>query len=97
VNKKMNFNDLGISNKYTQILKKRMDITEPTDVQKKAIPLGLDGEHIMAQSKTGTGKTLAFLLPIIEQLKYVKNEALIIAPTRELAKQTNRVIEDLRD
>ena len=51
----------------------------------------------MAQAKTGSGKTLAFVLPIIERLKYINNEVLILAPTRELAKQTNRVIKDLGD
>jgi ATP-dependent RNA helicase DeaD len=51
----------------------------------------------MAQAKTGSGKTLAFVLPIIERLNYVNNEALILAPTRELAKQINSVIKDLRD
>ncbi|MFO8018962.1 MAG: DEAD/DEAH box helicase [Promethearchaeia archaeon] len=93
----MNFDDLGISNKYTQILKEQMEITEPTEVQEEAIPPVLKGKHVMAQSKTGTGKTLAFLLPIIEQLKFVNNEVLIIAPTRELAKQTNRVVQELKD
>lgn len=49
----------------------------------------------MAQAKTGSGKTLAFVLPIIERLKYLNNEALILAPTRELAKQIFDVIKDL--
>ena len=51
----------------------------------------------MAQAKTGSGKTLAFVLPLIERLKYVNNEALILAPTRELAKQINSVIKELGD
>jgi len=74
-----------------------MDITKPTPVQEKAIPLILEGRNIMAQARTGSGKTLAFLLPIIEQLKFIKNECLILAPTRELAKQVNRVVESLGD
>ena len=49
----------------------------------------------MAQAKTGSGKTLAFVLPIIERLKYLNNEVLILAPTRELAIQINSVIKDL--
>ncbi|MFX1377022.1 MAG: DEAD/DEAH box helicase [Promethearchaeota archaeon] len=72
-----------------------MNIIIPTPVQKKAIPLILKGQNIMAQAKTGSGKTLAFVLPIIERLKYKNNEALILAPTRELAKQINSVIKDL--
>ncbi len=90
----MNFEDLGISEENSIALKKQ-NIVYPTPVQKKAIPLIIEGRHLMTQSKTGSGKTLAFILPIIEQLKYVNNEALILAPTRELAKQTNRVIKEL--
>ena len=90
----MNFEDLGISEGMTNALKKN-NIFNPTPVQKTAIPLIIKGQHIMAQSKTGTGKTLAFILPIIEQLKFITNEALILVPTRELAKQINSVIKDL--
>ena len=90
----MNFEDLGIDQKNIIALK-RNNIIFPTPVQKKAIPLIIEGHHLMTQSKTGTGKTLAFILPIIEQLKYINNEALILVPTRELAKQINSVIKDL--
>ncbi|MFX1309896.1 MAG: DEAD/DEAH box helicase [Promethearchaeota archaeon] len=90
----MSFEDLGI-NKKNIIALKRNNIIYPTPVQKKAIPLIIEGHHLMTQSKTGTGKTLAFILPIVEQLKYINNEALILVPTRELAKQINSVIKDL--
>ncbi|MFX1393906.1 MAG: DEAD/DEAH box helicase [Promethearchaeota archaeon] len=93
----MNFEDLGISTKKVSALKNYMNITAPTPVQKKAVPLILQGHNIMAQSKTGTGKTLAFIVPIIEKLTFKDLEALIIVPTRELAKQVNQVIYDLRD
>ncbi|MFW9866316.1 MAG: DEAD/DEAH box helicase [Candidatus Thorarchaeota archaeon] len=92
----MNFEDLGINNKNVNALRK-LNIFSPTPVQKQAIPLILKGQNIMAQAKTGSGKTLAFVLPILEQLKYVNNEALILAPTRELAKQIFDVIVDLGD
>jgi ATP-dependent RNA helicase DeaD len=72
-----------------------LNILSPTPVQKQAIPLILKGQNIMAQAKTGSGKTLAFVLPIIERLEYINNEALILAPTRELARQTYDVIRDL--
>jgi len=90
----LNFKDLGISANGVEALKK-MEIVKPTPVQVKAIPTILKGQHVMAQSKTGTGKTLAFVLPIIERLKYQNNEALILLPTRELAKQVNGVIRDI--
>ncbi len=92
----MSFKTLGVSVKSVDALK-NLNITSPTPVQQKAIPLILEGQNIMAQAKTGTGKTLAFVLPIIEKLKFLKNEALILLPTRELAKQVNQVIEDLGD
>ena len=90
----MNFEDLGINEKNIIALK-RNNIIYPTPVQKEAIPLIIEGHHLMTQSKTGTGKTLAFILPIVEQLKYINNEALVLVPTRELAKQINSVIKDL--
>lgn len=90
----MNFKDLGISVENINALN-NMNIVSPTPVQAKAIPLILKNQHIMAQAKTGSGKTLAFVIPIIEQLTYKNNEALIIVPTRELAKQINQVIVDL--
>jgi len=90
----LNFKDLGITEKNINALK-RLNILNPTPVQKTAIPLIMEGQHIMAQSRTGSGKTLAFILPIIEQLKYFNNEALILVPTRELAKQIHGVIKDL--
>ena len=74
-----------------------MNIQSPTPVQKKAIPLILKGQNIMAQAKTGSGKTLAFILPIIEHLEFINNEALILVPTRELARQIEEVISDLKN
>ena len=93
----MNFEDLGISVKNVSALNNSMNISTPTPVQVKAIPLILNNRHIMAQAKTGSGKTLAFILPIIEKLSSKNNEALVIVPTRELAKQINQVIVDLRN
>lgn len=91
----LNFKDLGIKRIETINALKKLNISDPTPVQEKAIPLILKGHNIMAQAKTGTGKTLAFVLPIIERLSFQSNEALILLPTRELAKQVNSVIEDL--
>lgn len=93
----LSFEKLGVSAKYSSALQENMDIVTPTSVQEEAIPLILEGQNIMAQSKTGTGKTLAFVLPIIEQLKFLKNEALILLPTRELAKQVEEVIRGIGD
>ena len=92
----MNFTELGINEHNANALK-RVNINKPTPVQLKAIPLILKGQNIMAQARTGSGKTLAFILPIIEKLKFTRNEALILVPTRELANQIYEVVRDLGD
>ena len=67
---------------------KRLGIAIPTPIQEKAIPEGLKGHDILASAQTGTGKTIAYLLPLITNLmKDEKSKALILAPTRELAAQ----------
>ncbi len=65
-----------------------MNFTEPTDIQKKSIPLAMLGKDVIGQSMTGSGKTLAFGAPILHKLEHGKGiQALIITPTRELADQ----------
>ena len=64
--------------------------TEPSPVQKDAIPLVLEGHDIVAQAQTGTGKTAAFGLPIMSMMKADGSvEGLVIVPTRELAMQVS--------
>jgi len=64
--------------------------TKPTPIQRKAIPPLFEGKDVMARAETGTGKTLAFILPIIEKVdsQRVSPQALILSPPRELAQQT---------
>ena len=65
-------------------------ITEPTEVQKKIIPLISEGKNIMFQSETGTGKTFAYLLPLLSRLNSTENRMarlMIASPTYELASQ----------
>ena len=84
----MNFKDLGISEPLIQVLKKS-GITTPTSIQEECIPLIKDYKDVIAQAQTGTGKTLAFLLPLFENISpdVCATQALIITPTRELALQ----------
>jgi ATP-dependent RNA helicase DeaD len=96
VNLELNFEDLGISDKNSKKLMANMNIRRPTPVQKKTIPSILAGRNVMTQSKTGTGKTLAFVLPILDELKGKNNESLILLPTRELAKQVHSVINEIK-
>jgi len=66
----------------------RLRFTVPTPIQAKAIPPGLEGEDILASAQTGTGKTIAYLLPLLTHLlNSSRTSALILAPTRELAAQ----------
>lgn len=84
----MNFKDLGISNDIDNILKK-LGIKAPTPIQQDSIAHILNSEDVIAEAQTGTGKTLAFLLPIFEKISTNDKgiQALIISPTRELAIQ----------
>ncbi|SVD82056.1 uncharacterized protein METZ01_LOCUS434910, partial [marine metagenome] len=68
--------------------------TTPTEIQENAIPVALKGQDVLAIAPTGTGKTLAFLLPIFEKLTKEESgqiKALILVPTRELAEQIYQV------
>ena len=83
-----NFQEIGINSELEKILKKN-GIIKPTPIQEQAIPELLKGRDVIAQAYTGTGKTFAFLLPIMERIDTNKSyiQALIITPTRELAIQ----------
>jgi ATP-dependent RNA helicase RhlE len=77
---------------------KAQGFTSPTPIQAKAIPVVLDKKDVLGIAQTGTGKTAAFVLPILERLiatKSNKIRAVIIAPTRELAVQIDQVIREL--
>ena len=84
----ISFDGLGIAPKILEILD-RMRFTHPTPIQYKAIPIGIEGKDVIGVAQTGTGKTLAFAIPIIQHLSQRKGRALILAPTRELALQIN--------
>ncbi len=72
--------------------------TVPTPIQQQAIPVVLEGRDVLGLAQTGTGKTAAFVLPILQRLTrgpLRQTRALIVAPTRELAEQINQTIIDL--
>ena len=85
----------GLQQKLAQL-----HFTTPTPVQASAIPPALEGKDVLATAQTGTGKTLAFLIPVIEKMRaQEKNRqiaTLILVPTRELAMQVHEVYESLR-
>ncbi|MYL72751.1 DEAD/DEAH box helicase [Halobacillus litoralis] len=92
------FEKLGISKELTEKLK-RQGIASPTPVQERAIPPLMDGKDIIAQAQTGTGKTFAFVLPILEKIDPSSEavQAVIITPTRELALQITHEVNKLKN
>ncbi|MCQ2502245.1 MAG: DEAD/DEAH box helicase [Saccharofermentans sp.] len=96
MNEEITFADLDLSPEVMDALKK-MGVKRPTTIQQKAIPLMMDNISVIAKAPTGTGKTFAFGIPILEYInldaKFV--QALILCPTRELALQITTEIKGL--
>ena len=81
------FNQLNLSSDSLKILK-GLKFENPTPIQEKVIPVALQGNDVMGTAQTGSGKTLSYILPIVEKLrKNVNDKFLILAPTRELSEQ----------
>jgi ATP-dependent RNA helicase DeaD len=90
------FLSLGVSESVVNKLKS-FGVAKPTPIQEKAIPFVMDGKDVIAQAQTGTGKTFAFILPILEKIDphATHVQALIVTPTRELALQITEEFEKL--
>ena len=88
------FYGLGIAPKILEALD-RMRFTVPTPIQHKAIPPAIKGTDVIGVAQTGTGKTLAFAIPIIQRLAQAKGRCLILVPTRELALQVDETFKKL--
>lgn len=88
------FNTLGIVQEMLEVLK-HLHFTTPTPIQHQCIPAALEGKDIVGIAQTGTGKTLAFGIPMIQLLGQNKGQGLILLPTRELALQVNEVLQTL--
>ena len=95
----MTFDDFFLDDRLLQALEK-LDFKTPTAIQEAAIPVILEGKDILAGAATGTGKTAAFVLPLLQQLIDEPNRSqqakiLMMAPTRELAFQIQHVVKQL--
>jgi len=90
------FRELPISERTLKSIEK-MGFKTPTEVQEKAIPVIMEGKDLIAQAQTGTGKTAAFGIPIVEKVdtRKKKIQALVLVPTRELAIQVTKEIKDI--
>jgi len=84
----LSFDNLGLHQQSLQVVD-GLGYKEPTPIQQSAIPILLNGQNVLGQAQTGTGKTAAFVLPMLQQIEAGsgKVQALILAPTRELAMQ----------
>lgn len=92
----MSFYKLGVKGDLVYVLEQHQ-ITSPTPIQAMSIPLALKGNDLLAEAQTGTGKTLAFLLPMFQMMDETLDvvQGMIITPTRELAIQISKVAKML--
>ncbi|MDP2943977.1 MAG: DEAD/DEAH box helicase [bacterium] len=88
------FSDLGVSASILEILKK-LNLNTPTPIQRKTIPIAIAGQDLIGIAQTGTGKTYAFGIPMLQRLGASKGQGLVIAPTRELALQIEESLKKL--
>ncbi|HOW87659.1 MAG TPA: DEAD/DEAH box helicase [Candidatus Omnitrophota bacterium] len=88
------FYGLGIAPHLLETLQK-MKFHTPTPIQQKAIPLAVEGQDVIGIAQTGTGKTLAFGIPMIQRLAQKKGRGLVLVPTRELAYQVHQSIHKI--
>ncbi len=86
------FYGLGIAPKLLEILDKKK-FTVPTPIQHEAIPIGISGKDMIGIAQTGTGKTLAFGIPMIQRLATGNHQGVVLVPTRELALQVDEQIQ----
>lgn len=86
--KNKRFNDFAVNTTMLKVIEK-LDFSKPTEIQSRAIPHILQGKSLIGKSQTGSGKTHAYLLPLLNQLNTGSNEVQIVItlPTRELARQ----------
>ena len=88
------FNGLGIADNIMKSLV-RSKFTTPTPIQHKCIPIGIEGKDLIGIAQTGTGKTLAFGIPMIQRLARYKGLGLVLLPTRELAIQVEEALQKI--
>jgi superfamily II DNA/RNA helicase len=99
------FDSIGLKNTVCDAIQS-MDITEPTAIQKATIPSILDYKNVICSAETGSGKTIAYLAPIIQLIREFKEQkleqtsghlpkGLVVVPSRELAEQVGRVAQHL--
>lgn len=93
----ISFDNFGLNKQLLNALNQE-GMEKPTEIQQKAIPIILEGHDVLGIAQTGTGKTAAYLLPLLMQIKYAQGvlpRCLILAPTRELVLQIDNAVKKL--
>ncbi len=90
----LSFYQLGLSPNMLKVLD-GMKFISPTPIQHKAIPMALEGQDIVGIAQTGTGKTLAFGIPMVQRIASGGGRGLVLVPTRELAMQVDEVLRKI--
>src|SRR3989338_607165 len=88
------FYGLGIAPNLLSVLD-ALKFTTPTPIQQRAIPTGIEGKDLIGIAQTGTGKTLAFGIPMMQRLAASKGRGLVVLPTRELALQVDETLQKM--
>ncbi|XP_069774137.1 LOW QUALITY PROTEIN: probable ATP-dependent RNA helicase DDX56 [Narcine bancroftii] len=98
---RLGFHEMGLEERLLEAIAK-LNWTHPSPIQEKAIPLALEGKDLLARARTGSGKTAAYAIPIIEHLLNTKKStceqavrALVLVPTKELGQQVQQMIRQL--
>ncbi|MCX6798432.1 MAG: DEAD/DEAH box helicase, partial [Candidatus Falkowbacteria bacterium] len=92
--KDLTFSELGINKAILAVLDK-LNLVTPTPIQAKSIPVALGGDDLIGVAQTGTGKTFAFGIPMLQRLEIYKGKGLVVLPTRELALQVDESLKKL--
>lgn len=92
--KNIGFSGLGISPIFLKTLEK-LKFKEPTPIQRQAMPVAIQGKDVVGIAQTGTGKTIAFGIPMIQKLHQTKGMGLVVVPTRELAIQVDEALRQV--
>jgi len=90
----ISFDGLGIAPRVLEVLD-RLKFKTPTPIQQKAIPPGIEGKDLVGIAQTGTGKTIAFAIPMVQRLSQGRDKGLVLVPTRELAFQVDETFQKI--
>jgi len=92
--KNFSFDGMGIAPEILEVLD-NLEIEHPTPIQHRTIPIAVEGTDVIGVAQTGTGKTLAFAIPVVQRLSQTRGQCLVVVPTRELAYQVDETFKEI--